>query len=191
MVIRCPTPPSAQWTFQPPQGADKVSFQERGRWRNPSRRPADVSYRARVSPDEAHEIACAREKQLQNAINALDEKDPFVASTRSELQKARSKARLVPVEDRVKSTAFLARLRVSTVTGTSTNAELERLLGLVAELTQGNSERMLSRTSMRSWRLSAKSDTRCRRHCRRSRPTTMPKGSMPAHWPLLQSTLSL
>ena len=100
--------------FQPSQGPDKVNFQEgrRGRWRNPSRRPAEVSDRARVSPDEAHEIACAKVKQPQNAIHALDEKDPFVASMRTELQKARSKGRLVPVEDRIKSTtAFFERAR--------------------------------------------------------------------------------
>ena len=49
-------------------------------------------------------------KQLQNAVDALDEKDPLVASLRAELQKARSKARVVPVEDRIKSTtAFLER----------------------------------------------------------------------------------
>ena len=63
-------------------------------------------------PDEAHAAACARVKQLQNAIDALDEKDPLVASPRAELQKVRSKARVVPVEDRIQSTtAFLERAR--------------------------------------------------------------------------------
>ena len=165
-VICGPRPPFVQWTVKPPQGPEEG---RRGRWRNPSRRPAEVSHRARVSPDEAHEIACARVKQLQNAINALDEKDPFVASMRAELQKARSKARLVSVEDRIKpTTAFLEReedirdgearrerlreefaqdVSPPTVTGTSTNAELERLRGLVAELTQANSERRSARVA--------------------------------------------
>ena len=122
-VIRGPRPPSVRWPqeqhLQSPCGQQserrgKVSFQEgrRGRWRNPARRPAEVSHAPRAGPDEAHAAACARVKQLQNAIDALDEKDPLVASLRAELQKARSKARVVPVEDRIKSTtAFLERAR--------------------------------------------------------------------------------
>ena len=49
-----------QGDFPFPQAPDKVNFQEgrRGRWRNLSRRPAEVSHKTRVSPDEAHEIAC-------------------------------------------------------------------------------------------------------------------------------------
>ena len=44
------------------------------------------------------------------AIDAFDKKDPLVASLRVELHKARSKARVVPVEDRIKSTtAFFER----------------------------------------------------------------------------------
>ena len=75
--------------------------------RNPARRPAEVSHAPRSGPDEAHAAACARVKQLQNAID-----DPLVTSLRAELQKARSKARVVPVEDRIKSTtAFLGRAR--------------------------------------------------------------------------------
>ena len=118
-VIRGPRLPSVRWPqaqhLQPPYGQqserrEKVNFQEgrRGRWRNPVRHPAQDSHAARAGPDEIHAAACARVKQLQNAIDALDEKDPLVASLRAELQKARSKARVVPVEDRIKSTtAFL------------------------------------------------------------------------------------
>ena len=156
-VIRGPRPPSAQWTFQPPQGPDKVIFQEgrRGRWRSPSRRPA----KARVSPDEGHEVACARVKQLQNAINALDEKDPFVASLRAEftsrpcrrpcqahhsIPREGTEARVGGQEeleaaqkDIRDGEARLERLQEEssqdvsppTVTGPSTNAELERLRG--------------------------------------------------------------
>ena len=56
----------------------------------PRSSPTEDSHAARAGPDEAHAAACARVKQLQNAIDALDEKDPLVASLRAELQKARS-----------------------------------------------------------------------------------------------------
>ena len=218
-MIRCPTPPSA----------DKVSFQERGRWRNPSRRPADVSHRARVSPDDAHEIACARVKAVAECLQRARREGPIrckhtggiaegpfqgtscprrrPCQVHSILREG-TKARIGGQEGvggcvgrhprrRGAVSALAGRLpRMSTVTGTSTSVELESLRGLVAELTQGNSERMFARVVHSeavqdihgNWRLSAKSETRCRRHCR---PTTMPKGSKPAHWPLLQSTWSL
>ena len=174
-MIRGPRPPSAQWTFQPPdptRSVTKKNVDDVGAIFHVAQRMFPTEF---VSvPDEVHGIACARVKQLQNAINALDEEDPSVASLRAELRNARSKARLVPVENRIKSTtAFLERapkresvarkeLEVAqedirdgearperlqeeaaqdvnppAVTGSSTNAELERLRGLVWRIDPG------------------------------------------------------
>ena len=45
-----------------------------------------VPVRARVRPDDAFANACTRVKQLERAVDALDEKDPVAASLRAELQ---------------------------------------------------------------------------------------------------------
>ena len=170
-VIRGPRPPSVRWPqeqhLRPPNGAERATgegqFPRRTSW--PLAQPHVTQPRFPTQPELVPTRLTpqrARVKQLHNAIDALDEKDPLVASLRAEMQKAHSKARVVPVEDRIKSTiggkegvGGCTRRRtgrrgpVGAVPGggcsgshsrrTSVNAELERLRGLVVELTRPNS----------------------------------------------------
>ena len=163
---------SAQWTVKPPRGPDKVSFQEgrRGRWRNFSRCLVEVSQGEAVAewncrrPVPGHVSSPSKTASSPQQHSSRGHGSENWRPGRSWRLRWSASGRSEPSNGHWN----IDKRRVGTSAG----------FGGLPELFIPNQ----SRTSMPSW---------CPTRCRRSRPTTMPEGSKPAHWPLLQSIWSL
>ena len=154
-AVATPSGRSAHWTFSLRQGQFQTGVEDVG------------AILHTATSRSFHGSPSRSVKQLQKAVDVLDVKDPFVASLRAELQKARSKARVVPC--RRPCQVPHSSLREGTEVTRSWRPAQEDI-----------------RDGERGWSGSGWRRPRRARHV----AGTMTKGSKLAHWPLIQSIWS-